>query len=110
MVRCGVGQQHHVAHAEIEQDLRADAVVAQLGAAGRLRARAWPRTRSERLVGTRLADQHDDAAALVARSSRMAPLQQLAAALVSLAEHVVEHVRRACMRTSTGSGVRRCRP
>src|SRR3990170_7493508 len=54
----GVRQQDHVAHAEVEQDLRADPVVAQLAAAPGLALQAQPQRRREG-VGRGLADQHD---------------------------------------------------
>src|SRR3546814_11224620 len=56
----GVRQQHHVAHTEIEQDLRADAVVAELAAGLGLPLEARPQRRRED-IGRRLADQHHPA-------------------------------------------------
>ncbi len=58
-----VGQQDHVLHAEIEQDLRADAVIAQFALRTRAAAASWPHPFGERRLAV-LADQHHDAAAL----------------------------------------------
>src|SRR5258708_2936102 len=60
-----VGQQHHLLDAEIDQDLGADAVIAQL-AAGRLDALAGAPALLAQHDGGRFADHHDDAPALVA--------------------------------------------
>src|SRR4030088_1649593 len=59
-----VGQQHHFLHADVDQDLGADAVVAQF-AAGRLDALAGAAALLGQHDGDRLADQHDDAAAFL---------------------------------------------
>ena len=76
--------------AEIDQDLGADAVVAQLAARGRDRLAGAAALLGQH-DGQRLADQHDDAAALLGDLAHRR-LDLAAAAGVALAERVGEDV------------------
>ena len=117
----GVGQQDHVAHAEIEQDLRADAVVAQLGARRRRGRRAAVIGEMIAQRDARAADRRGarargrtgwSAAARGSAPRRRGPaspiiahrrLQDVAAA-AERSPSTSSSTLSACMRTSTGSG------
>ena len=91
-----VGQQDHFLHAEVDQDLGADAVVAQL-AAGRLDLLAGAAALLGQHDGERLADQHDRRRGLPSAISRIEASISPPRPVVALAERVGEDVdARAC--------------
>src|SRR5258708_2196931 len=88
----GVRQQDHLAHAEIEEDLGADAVVAQLGD-GIAAVFDEPPHAIEQAGRQRLAEQDDNAAAHPGDHLHRA-LQHAAATAGARTQHIVQHVER----------------